>query len=322
MGEELEGKVAIVTGGARGLGKEYALALAKAGAKVVVNDLGGDVAGGEGADPDVANAAVDEIRAMGGSAVADGHSVADWSDAAKIVDTAIKTYGRLDIVVNNAGVSRFGSITEMDEADWNTVLDVNLTGTVAVAHAAAAYWKQAGAENGRALINIISPVGVHPVEVAVAYSASKAGVAGFTLAIAPTLASLGVRVNAVAPVGRSRMTDGASRVRDLMAAPPPEEFDRFHPANIAPLIVYLASPSCPFTSRVWGIEGDDVFLFDGWSAEQTASNGKKRWTTETLAEATESFDRQDESWALWPGGRKQVKTPDDASTALLGKGNA
>lgn len=312
----LEGKVALVTGGARGLGREYALALAEAGAKVVVNDLGGALAGG-GADPYVARTVVDEIRARGGTAEADGHSVADWSAASEIIGTATAAYGRLDIVVNNAGVSRFGSIDEMDESDWNAVLAVNLSGAVAVTHAATAYWLQASPEKGRAIINISSPVGLHPSPEAVAYSVAKAAIASFKLAIAPTLAPLGVRVNAVAPVGRSRMTDGSPQVRDLMAAPTDGGFDRFHAGNIVPLIVYLASTACAFTSRVWGIEGDDVFLFDRWSAEQSANNGAERWMVSSLERATATFRPQDESWALWPGGRLDAKTPDDATYAAL-----
>ncbi|MEC3947677.1 SDR family NAD(P)-dependent oxidoreductase [Sphingobium sp. HWE2-09] len=308
----LEGKVALVTGGARGLGREYALALAEAGAKVVVNDLGGAVAGG-GADQEIARNVVDEIRAIGGTAEADGHSVADWAAAADIIATAVNTYGRLDIVVNNAGVSRFGSIDGMDEADWKAVLEVNLNGVVAVTSAATAHWSRFDREKGRAVINISSPVGLHPSPEAVAYSVAKAAIASFTLAVAPTLAPLGVKVNAVAPVGRSRMTDGSPQVRDLMAAPAHDAFDRFHAGNIAPLIVYLASPACAFTSRVWGIEGDDVFLFDGWSAEQAANNGGKRWTLPGLASAIAGFKPQDESWALWPGGRLRVNTPDDAT---------
>lgn len=208
----------------------------------------------------------------------------------------------------------------MDENDWHAALAVNMSGTVAVTQAASARWQQAGAEMGRAVIDTSSPVGVHPSHGAVACSVSKEAIASFTLAITPTLAPFGVRVNAVAPVGRSRMTDGSSHFRDLMAAPLAGEFDRVRPVNVAPLMVYLASSSCAFTSRVCGIEGDDVFLLDGWSAEQRASNGAKRWASAGLAAATASLGGEDESWARWPGGRRRVKTPDDASRALFSVG--
>ena len=205
MSGVLQDKVAIVTGRGRGLGRAHALALAEAGAAVVVNDLGGGL-DGNGNDTGPAQSVVAEIVASGGRAVADGHDVSDWEQARAIVATATSAFGRLDVVVDNAGVSRFASIDEETAEGWNRVIGINLTGSAAVS-AAAAHWRQAGPEPGRALINTTSPAGLNPLPGTPAYCASKAAVCALTMTTAADLADLGVRVNAIAPIARTRMSD-------------------------------------------------------------------------------------------------------------------
>jgi NAD(P)-dependent dehydrogenase (short-subunit alcohol dehydrogenase family) len=302
----LDGKVAVVTGAGRGLGRAHALALAAAGARVVVNDLGGSVRG-DGSGAEAANAVADEIRDAGGQAVANLASVSDWTGAATIVEQAVRTFGRLDIVVNNAGINRPASIAEMREDDFDLEIAVHLKGTAAVTRAAAAHWRDRGPERGRAIVNTSSPVGLHPMPSGAAYGAAKAGIAAFTQVAAQELAELGVRANAIAPCGRTRMVEASAFV--LAQMPRRDGFDRHEPAHVSPLVVYLASPLCRFTGRVFGVEGGDVALFAPWDAEALVSNGDARWTPEALAAALEPLPAQAATRAFFPGGRLDTLSP-------------
>ncbi|MGE0827869.1 MAG: SDR family NAD(P)-dependent oxidoreductase [Hyphomonadaceae bacterium] len=305
----LDGKAAVVTGGARGLGRGYALALAGEGADVLINDT---------ADSrDEAEAVAGDIRALGVKASVHTASVADWEAARGIIGAAARAFGRADIVVNNAGIAPSGGIEALTQDDWDRVIGVNLTGVAAISHWAARHWAEAGKASARALINVSSPVGAHPSAFSVAYSTSKAAVAALTIASAPSLAPFGVRVNAIAPIGRSRLTDATPTVAKIMAAPDGAGFDRFDPANAAPLVVYLASPHCRFTGRLLGVEGDGVFLLNGWTAEHAAENGGQSWTLDTITAALAAMPAQEESWALWPGGRMRKKTPSDITLDVL-----
>jgi NAD(P)-dependent dehydrogenase (short-subunit alcohol dehydrogenase family) len=311
----LAGKVAIVTGGGRGLGRAHALALAAAGAKVLVNDLGGDFRGG-GSDASVAEAVVAEIEAAGGVAAVDTHSVADWDAARSIVEAAVSAFGGLDIVVNNAGICRFATTEAMTAQDWAETIAVNLTGTAAVSHWAAHYWHSVGPRPGRAIVNTSSPAGTNPAPGSPSYCASKAGVAAFTIAAAIELASLGVRVNAIAPMARTRMTLDVPALDEIMK-PVEQGFDRVAPEHVAPLVVYLASERCRFTGRVFGIEGDDLFVFEGWSAEHHFSNQGRQWSPPSLEEALGSVDRQDRGWMIAPSTRVAAPSPSDEVLAAL-----
>lgn len=310
----LDGKVAVVTGAGRGLGRAHALALAAAGARVVVNDLGGSTQG-EGADADAANQVAEEIRDRGGLAVANLASVADWQGAATIIEQAVMSFGGLDIVVNNAGINRPAAIAEMSEADWDLEIAVHLKGTAAVTHHAARFWRERGPATGRAIVNTTSPVGLHPMPSGAAYGAAKAGIAALTQVVAQELAELGVRANAIAPCGRTRMVEASPFV--LAQMPHRDGFDRHLPEHVSPLVVYLASPLCRFTGRVFGVEGGDVALFAPWDATELVSSGDASWTPEELADALSGLPEQAPTRAFFPGGRIETVSPPNRTLKAL-----
>ncbi|MBM7061047.1 SDR family NAD(P)-dependent oxidoreductase [Pseudomonas sp. UL073] len=307
--KSLEGKVAIVTGGGRGLGRAHALALAEAGARVLVNDLGGSDRG-EGANNGPALEVVREIHAAGGEAKANTSSISDWDGAKSVVDDAIRHFGRLDILVNNAGISRFGSdIASISKDDWEVTMAVNLTGTAAMSHWAAAHWQERGPEAGRAIINTSSPAGVNPLPGSPAYCVSKAAVAALTQTSAAELARLGVRVNALAPMARTRMTDAVPMIDAMMKRS--ETFDPYGPGNVSPLVVYLASKECRFTGRVFGIGGGRTYLFSGWSADAEIVVENDLITIPAIAEALRDVPVAERPYIIMPGLHLQKPFPDD-----------
>lgn len=308
----LDGKVAVVTGGGNGLGRCHALALAAAGARVVVNDLGGAVTGGGSGD--AADAVAEEIRSAGGQAVANRASVADWAGAATIIEQAVSTYGGLDIVVNNAGINRPASIAAMTEADFDLEIGVHLKGTAAVSHHTARFWTDRGPAKGRAIINTTSPVGVHPMPDGGPYCAAKAGIAAFTQVLAQELAPLGVRANAIAPAARTRMVMASPSVDQLM--PRSTGFDRHAPEHVSPLIVYLASHLCRFTGRIFGVEGPDVTLYTPWSADVLVT-APSAWRAEALAAALADAPQQAAIRAFYPGGRIETVSPPNRTLKAL-----
>jgi NAD(P)-dependent dehydrogenase (short-subunit alcohol dehydrogenase family) len=312
----LSGKVAIVTGGGRGLGRCHALALAAHGAAVVVNDLGGAVNGG-GPDEnggDSAAIVVAEIIAAGGHAVANRASVADWAGAESIIADAMAAFGGLDIVVNNAGINRPASLIDLTEADYDLETAVHLKGTTAVCHHAARLWARAGRKEGRAIINTTSPVGVHPMVNGGPYCAAKAGIAALTVVAAQELAHLGVRANAVAPAARTRMVMASPSVDQLM--PRRDGFDRHQPDHVSPLVVYLASALNRFTGRIFGAEGPDVALYQPWSADWLAT-GEGQWQPEALAAALAALPAQAQIRAFYPGGRIETRIPPNRTLKAL-----
>jgi len=315
MSGSLEGKVAVVTGAGRGLGRSHALALAAQGAAVVVNDLGGSDRG-EGADTGPAFEVVKEINALGGKAVANTDSVSEWDSARRLIDTAYEKFGRLDIIVNNAGISRFGPLDAGTSLDWDLTIAANLTGSATTTYWASQRWKAIGPEAGRAIVNTASPAGTNPLPGSTAYCVSKAGVIALTITTAAELAPLGVRVNAIAPMARTRLTDAVPALDEIMKKPE-QGFDRVAPENVSPLVIYLASPQCRFTGRVFGAEGDDIFLFDGFSANNHFNNSQKQWTPAAIARALEAVDAQDRGLMILPGARIPGAQPsDDVMRAL------
>jgi NAD(P)-dependent dehydrogenase (short-subunit alcohol dehydrogenase family) len=268
----LEGRVAVITGAGRGIGREHALLFAKEGAKVIVNDLGGDNAG-NGADSGPARGVVEEITEAGGTAVASTENVATWSGAESVVLQAIAEYGRLDVLVNNAGILRDSFIAGMEESHWDAVIAVHLKGHFAMLRHAAAHWKaqsKAGDQPNAAVINTASGSGVTLPNAGQAnYGSAKAGIAAMTLIAAEELERYGVRVNAIAPIARTRLTLATPGMGSLMAEPDEGELDLFSPANISPLVAYLATEKCPITGKVYAVQGGAISALSGWHDVET-----------------------------------------------------
>ncbi|MGW2561343.1 SDR family oxidoreductase [Streptomyces sp. NPDC001514] len=274
-----EGRVVIVTGAGRGLGRAHALAFAAEGAKVVVNDLGVGLDGRPGPDSPAARV-VDEIRARGGEAVAHGGDVASGEGAASLVTTALDTFGRLDTLVNNAGFLRDRMLVNLDEDDWDAVVRVHLKGHFLPLKHAAAYWRgesKAGREVAARVINTSSGAGLLGSVGQGNYSTAKAGIVGLTLVAAAEMARYGVQVNAIAPAARTRMTERT--FADTMAASgEPGAFDAMAPENVSPLVVWLGSAaSAGVTGRVFEAEAGRITVMHGWHPGPTADRGA-RWT--------------------------------------------
>ncbi|MFG3519405.1 SDR family oxidoreductase [Nocardia nova] len=269
----LDGRVAVITGAGRGIGREHALLFAREGASVVVNDLGGSNAG-EGTDAGPAQQVVEEIRAAGGKAVANTDNVAQWDGAKNLVDQAISEFGTLDAVINNAGILRDGFIAGLEESQWDAVIAVHLKGHFNVLRHAAAYWKdqsKAGKQPNAAVVNTASASGVTLPNAGQAnYGAAKAGIAALTLVAAEELERYGVRVNAIAPMARTRLTLATPGMGAIFAAEVGEgEFDAFSPANISPLVAYLATDKCPVTGKVFAVQGGAISELGGWHDVKT-----------------------------------------------------
>ena len=257
-----EGRVCIVTGAGRGIGREHSLMLAAQGAKVVVNDLGGSMDGvGHEAGP--AQQVVDEIVALGGEAVANTDDISDWAGAEKLVQQAITSFGRLDVLINNAGILRDRMLTNMSEAEWDAVIKVHLTGTAGPSHFAAAYWREqskAGEAVDARIINTSSPSGIYGNIGQTNYGAAKAGIASFTIIAAMELARYGVTVNAIAPAALTRMTEGLG-----MGQASDEQKQQMAPRWIAPIVVWLSSSeSAAVSGRVFDISGRALSVSEGW----------------------------------------------------------
>ena len=278
------GRVVVVTGAGRGLGRAHALAFAAEGARVVVNDLGVGLDGLPGADSPAA-AVVTEIRAAGGEAVAHGGDIATTEGAASLVRTAVETYGRLDTLVNNAGFLRDRMLVNLDEDDWDAVLRVHLKGHFLPLKHAAAHWR-AEARAGRTpvarIVNTSSGAGLLGSVGQGNYSAAKAGIIGLTLVASAELARYGIQVNAVAPAARTRMTE---RTFAETRAAPAAGFDAMAPENVSPQVVWLGSAaSAGVTGRVFEAEGGRITVMEGWRPGPGADNGA-RWTPAEAGEA-------------------------------------
>ncbi|WP_328409532.1 SDR family oxidoreductase [Nocardia sp. NBC_00403] len=269
----LEGRVAVITGAGRGIGREHALLFAREGAAVVVNDLGGSNAG-EGTDVGPAQEVANDIVAAGGKAVANTDNIATWDGARNLIEQAVSELGGLDIVINNAGILRDSFIAGLEESQWDAVVAVHLKGHAAVLHHAAAYWKaqsKAGNQPNAAVVNTASASGVTVPNAGQAnYGAAKAGIAALTLVAADELERYGVRVNAIAPIARTRLTLATPGMGAILGAEVEEgEFDAFSPANISPLVAYLASDKCPVTGKVFAVQGGAISELAGWHDVKT-----------------------------------------------------
>jgi len=300
----LAGKTAIVTGAGGGLGQAYALALADGGAAVVVNDIGDTTQ------------TIQAICARGGQAIGLSASVVDWSAMVELVEAAVERFGSLDIVVNNAGIARHGSMTEETAQAWSDSLDINLTGMMGISRVAATHWIARGAAPGRAIVNIASPAATYPFPGGMGYVASKAAVLGLTQAMAQELAPLGVRVNALCPIARTDMVRGSEAMTAMM--PIPESgFDPFLPEHVAPVVAYLASPRCRFTGRVFGAQGDSIAVFGGWTVVERHHNGREQWSIEGVEAALANTAVAQPVVAQWPGVYLETTMPPDETLQAL-----
>ncbi len=283
----LDGRVCIVTGAGRGIGRAHAEELARLGARVVVNDLGVDGAGnsaGGGASA-LAVEVADAIRAAGGEAIANGDDVADWAGSRRLVDAAVTTWGRLDVLVNNAGFVRDRMLVSTSEDEWDAVVRVHLKGHFCMPRHAADHWRarsKAGEKVDARVINTTSGAGLRGSVGQGAYSAAKAGITGLTLVAAAELRRYGVTVNAIAPAARTRMTEAT--FADMMKRPE-AGFDAMDPSNVAPLVAWLASAEARDVSgRVFEVQGGLVSLADGWRVGPHVDKGA-RWEATEVGDA-------------------------------------
>jgi len=281
----LEGRVAIITGAGRGIGREHALYFAAEGAKIVVNDLGG-ANDGTGTDLTPAQQVVEEIKAMGGESVLSGDNVADWEGAQRLINQAVETFGDLDILINNAGILRDRVLVNMTEAEWDAVIAVHLKGHFAPSRWAAAYWREqhkAGVSKPRNIVHTSSTSGLFANPGQANYGAAKTGIATFSQIIAKELARYNVKSNTIAPGARTRLTLATPGLEDVMK-PREGTFDPWDPANISPLVAYLASADCAFTGETFLVQGGNVTMVESWKRGAQVNRDSK-WTVTELAEA-------------------------------------
>ncbi|MBP2328050.1 NAD(P)-dependent dehydrogenase (short-subunit alcohol dehydrogenase family) [Kibdelosporangium banguiense] len=312
---DLDGQVAIVTGAGRGLGRAHALQLAALGARVVVNDAG-TATDGEGRDHSVAQQVVDEIIAAGGHAVASTDSVSDWDGAKCLVATAIDTFSQLDIVVNNAGILRDRMLVNMSEAEFDAVLDVHLKGTFCVSRHAANHWRErskAGERVTAAIVNTGSGAGLFNNVGQANYAAAKAAIVAFSQVAAKELARYGVRVNTIAPMARTRLVQQTPGLGELTESIKDSGFDPWLPANISPLVAYLASPRSKFTGGIWHVFGCRVDLVGGYTFQHTVTSDEP-WTLDALDEVLRPLDAN--------GLLSEEMGLDEVVRMLTAKGNA
>jgi NAD(P)-dependent dehydrogenase (short-subunit alcohol dehydrogenase family) len=290
MPADVDGRVVVVTGAGRGIGRCHALELARRGARIVVNDLGVEL-DGSGRSEQPAQAVVEEIRAAGGEAVASHHDVADWDDAQALVRTAVDVFGGLDVLVNNAGILRDRMLVNMDIEEWDAIMRFHLRATFAPSRWAATYWRdcsRAGEPRDARLVSTSSPSGLYGNVGQSNYGAAKAGIAAFTVIAATELARYGVTANAIAPGALTRMTEGLG----IVSPDSPEQVAAFAPEAIAPLVVWLASrESAGVTGRVFNVQGGTVSVAEGWQAGPSATTDG-HWDADALAEVVPELVRQ------------------------------
>src|SRR5262245_10162006 len=279
----LEGRVAIITGAGRGIGREHALLFSAEGAKVVVNDLGGAPDGG-GSDRTAAEDVVDEITASGGEAVANGDNGADWAGGQRLINAAIESFGRRAVLVNTAGILRDRVLVNMTENEWDDVIKVHLKGHFVPTRWAATYWREqskAGVDVKANIINTSSTSGLIGNPGQTNYGAAKAGIGAFSSICSQELSRYGVRSNCIAPAARTRLTEATPGLGEVVAAPA-DGFDLWDPANVSPLVAYLASGSCEVTGHTFFVQGGVVRVMEPWHLGDRIER-EGRWTVDELA---------------------------------------
>ncbi len=281
---KLDGRVAIITGAGRGIGREHALLFASEGAKVVINDLGGAM-DGSGDDRTPAQQVVDEIKAMGGEAIANADNVADWEGGQRLINSAVEAFGDVNVLVNNAGILRDRVLINMTEEEWDSVIHVHLKGHFVPTRWAAAYWREqskAGKQVQASVINTSSTSGLLGNPGQANYGAAKAGIGAFTIICAQELARYGVRVNAIAPAARTRLTEATPGLGDIIQPPADAgAFDVWDPANISPLVAYLATAGAEETGKVFFVQGGQIRLMNGWAMGESIEKND-RWSVAEL----------------------------------------
>jgi len=281
----LDGRVAVITGAGRGLGREHALFFAAEGAKVVVNDLGGGP-DGSGSDGTPAGQVVAEIRAAGGQAVANADDITSADGAERLIRQAIEEFGALHVLVNNAGILRDRMIVNMTDGEWDDVIRVHLRGHFMPLRAAARYWREqskAGTVLQPSLINTTSTSGLYNNPGQANYGAAKTGIATLTIIAQRELQRYGVKVNAIAPAARTRLTLATPGISDSILTVPDEGFDPMDPANVSPFVAYLATADCPIQGRIFFVAGGGIHLFQPFAiVDSIAKDG--RWTVPELQE--------------------------------------
>ncbi|TDT16925.1 NAD(P)-dependent dehydrogenase (short-subunit alcohol dehydrogenase family) [Ilumatobacter fluminis] len=287
---ELDGRVAIVTGAGRGLGREYALCLASHGVRVVVNDVGTSN-DGTGLDCSPAQAVVDEIVAGGGEAIVDCSDVASWSGGEAVVHAALDAFGELDILINNAGILRDSTIINMSEEDFDEVIRVHMKGHAAPTKFAATYWRaqhKDGVDRRRNLVHTGSTSGIYANPGQSNYGPAKSGIVTYNQIAAAELSKYGVVSNCVLPGARTRLTLSSPGLPEIMEAPA-EGFDQWDPANVAPIVAYLANAACPFTGEAFYVQGGTVRRLEPWSLTGQSIERPVRWSVDDLDEAMGAF---------------------------------
>lgn len=284
MTNQLDGRVVVVTGAGRGIGREHALLAAAEGAKVVVNDTGAE-ADGSGRDDSIAAAVVAEITAAGGEAIASTDDVTTIEGAEALLAATLEAFGAVHGLVNNAGILRDRMFVNMSEAEWDDVIAGQLRGTFAPCRVFGAHWRdrsKAGDEVKASIVNVSSTSGLIGAVGQSNYGAAKAGIASLTQIIAQELSRYGVRANAITPVARTRMTENVPGIKELVAAPEDADaFDVYHPANVSPIVAYLLTEECPATGSVFYAKGGEIRQFQPWSYGKVIDKGA-RWSVEEL----------------------------------------
>ncbi len=303
-----DGRVVIITGAGRGIGRGEALLFAEEGAKVVVNDLGADL-DGSGRTSEVAESVVAEIKGMGGEAVANADDISDWEGAQRLINTAVETFGGLDVLVNNAGILRDRMLVNMTEEEWDAIIRVHLKGTFCTTRWAATYWRErskAGEDNDARVINTSSGSGLYGNPGQTNYGAAKAGIASFTIIAARELERYGVTANAIAPGARTRMTEsvperpGRPRRNATIEA---AQFDERAPENVAPLVVWLGSPeSRDVTGQVFNVAGGRIGVAEGWRRGPGRDKGD-RWVPAELGKVIPELLAESEEPSTMGGAR-------------------
>jgi NAD(P)-dependent dehydrogenase (short-subunit alcohol dehydrogenase family) len=286
----LDGRVVIITGAGRGIGREHALLMASEGAKIVVNDLGGN-SDGTGSDAGPAQEVVDEIKAMGGQAVANTDSVTSWEGGQRMVNAAVEAFGDLHVLVNNAGILRDRVLVNMTEEEWDAVIHVHLKGHFAPTRWAAAHWRdqfKSGVRRRRNVVHTSSTSGIYANPGQINYGTAKSGIITFSQIAAKELRRYGVVSNCVVPGARTRLTLSSPGLPEIMEAPA-EGFDVWSPGNVSPLVAYLSLGDCPFNGETFYVHGGTVRRLEPWSLAGESIENPIRWPLDALHQAMNRF---------------------------------